>query len=249
MCSVFLTVLTGRRPELLQRTLESIKDVVDRCTFSSAIVWDPEDDESKGLLRAAGIGPPQHFQKRLKNGPAVSACARDFLGSDYDVWLHIEDDWELLPDRAALEPDWFEVASELATNQDIGQVRLREIEHLGGLVPVQYPEGVRFLGDGSGCANRNWVSSKYVEWRTEPEWPFMVSADSNNTSPAHATFNPCMWNRKLVEQVFWSPVRDELQAMDRMHAARTEAGGRFATAQLRPGVFRHIGEGQSLEGH
>jgi hypothetical protein len=247
MIKVYLTVLTGRRPDLLEKTLDAASEYIDRCDGQIGVVWDPEDKESATVLTKAGVKPVSDLVR--SNGEATSLCADFFLSSDRDVWFHLEDDWELIQERAELEPDWFDVAATLATNPDIGQVRLREFEHLGGLVPLHRKSGVVFLGDGSGCANRNWVTSKLVEWKTEEAWPFLVSADTQEASPSHWTNNPFMASRAVVEQVFCYPVRNELHAMDRYHAARNAKGGRYATAQLRPGVFRHIGDGRSIEGH
>lgn len=246
--TVCLTVLTGRRPDLLRRTLDSIRPYIPRCESVVGVVWDSADEESASILGSVAQ-VRRNTWATLDNGAGTSMCARSFLESGCDVWWHMEDDWELLQDRAQLEPEWFTVAAELAANSDIGQVRLREMEHLGGLVPVTYPDGVRFLGDGSGCSNRSWVTSKPVEWKTSEGWPFMVSADTASTSPAHWTNNPFMCSAEVVGQVFYSATNNEIHAMDRLHAARTKAGSRYATAQLRPGVFRHIGDERSLEGH
>jgi hypothetical protein len=244
---VCLTVLTGRRPDLLKKTLEASGEYIARCDALRGMVWDPKDHESKSIL--SGVGVDAIADIRLDNGAATSVCADLFLGSGCDVWFHLEDDWELIHERSELEPDWFEVAANLAMNPDIGQVRLREFEHLGGLVPLHRKSGVVFLGDGSGCSNRNWVTSKLVEWKTEEAWPFLVSADTQEASPAHWTNNPFMTSRDVALQVFTGPVFTELHAMDRYHATRNVNGARYATAQLRPGVFRHIGDGRSVEGH
>jgi hypothetical protein len=237
--TVCATILTGGRPDLLRRTLAASSEVIERCDAVHAHSW-KGDEETAAVLREM-LNNCVHGGSGLANGPAVSACARYFLDSGCDVWLHLEDDWELMSERAALEPDWFDVAVELVKNTSIGQVRLREVEHLGSPITIEGKDGVRFAFDGSGASNRNWVSGTLVEWRTHERWPFMAG-------PAHLTFNPFMMGRSMAEQVFWAPVENELHAMDRFHAART-GEGRPLVAQLRPGVYSHIGEGRHIGEH
>jgi hypothetical protein len=61
------------------------------------------------------------------------------------------------------------------------------------------------------------------------------------TGRAHYTFNPAIMRTSLARDVF--PCVDEPEAMLRYHATG------LLTAQLAPGLFRHIGDGRSLEGH
>lgn len=248
MPKVCMTILTGKRPELLRQTLESTKELREACHAVLAYNW-ANDDETNDVLNEYGI-LFSHDPEKTSNGAATSECARLFLATDCEVQLTLEDDWVIVPELAEACPEWFQVACGLAMNPAVGQVRMREISHLGNLINVAAAnEPPRFAGDGSAHSNSNWVSSRMVEWETGVDWPFMISNDTRTSSPAHFTNNPVVMSRSVVEQVYWSPVINERQSQDRYHAARTEQGARFATAQLRPGCWRHIGGGDSLEGH
>lgn len=248
MPRICMTILTGKRPELLKQTLKSTAEVREACDTVLAYSWS-DDEETNAVLGEAGI-VVTHDPEKTSNGAAMSECARLFLESECDVFMPVEDDWIIVPELAEACPEWFQIAAGLAMNPAIGQVRMREASHLGNFVNVAASnEKPRFVGDGSAHANVNWVSGKLVEWETNTGWPFFLSSDTRTSSPAHLTNNPSMMGREAVKQVYWSPVINERHAQDRLYAARTEQGGRFATATLRPGVFRHIGDEQSLEGH
>lgn len=249
---VCMTILTGKRPDVLRRSLESYKEhgLLDAVHVALAYNF-AGDEETYAVLDEFCIGSDDESECGLKNGPATSALMSRFLKTDCQVLLHVEDDFILDSDLHQAYPEWFQTAAGLAMNPDVGQVRLRDIEHLGALVNVQQDPKQKplFAGDGSAASNLHFVSNKLVVWETEPEWPFMVSSESPMTSPAHWTNNASMVNRSLVEQVFWSPVVDEYHAMARAYAARTHNGRLFATAQMRPGAFRHDDTAPSLEGH
>jgi hypothetical protein len=249
--SICCTILTGKRPKLLEQMLRSAAPVLAQCKQVVAYSWS-NDDPTKWVLDASKEQVPSLVLESGRgepNGPATSECAKIFLESGCDVWLHLEDDWLLDAELADANPYWLHVGSGLALNPTIGQIRLRHIDHLGGMVKVVRDGKPFFCGDGSGSSNRNWVSGKFVEWATEEGWPFMISGDSPHCSPAHVTFNPALWNREAVRQTFCMPVINELQAMERFYASRTTEGQRFIVAQLRPGVFRHNGDGHHVGQH
>jgi hypothetical protein len=241
--TICATILTGHRPDLLAVTLGGALDYLRRCDHV-IVFHNGGDAETAAVLDGCGIEHERMTRDwdMLPNGPATSACALAAKRSGCELWWHVEDDWLPVPELVERHPTWFDDAQEIALNPSIGQVRLREEAHLGRIVTL--PEGM--VGDGSGSSNTNWIDGRLVAWQSVREAPFMVGAH-------HLTFNPMVMRASLIGDgtpekpgeplhgVF--PAETERHAMARFYAAN------LLVAQLRPGIFRHIGEGRHVGQH
>jgi hypothetical protein len=244
--TIVATVLETYRPDLLAATLDGSRDILRACD-SVIMFCNGGDAESMAAMDACGVDHERLVRTCepadvLPNGPATTACALAAKKSGCDLWIHLEGDWLLVPELVAQLPDWFDVAIDIASNPAIGQVRLREETHLGQLVTL--PDGLH--GDGSGAANINWVDGRPVPWRVMPDAPFMVSN-------AHLTWNPMIMRTELigtgVPEKPGEPIRGVFPAETERHAMARFYAANLLVAQLRPGVYRHIGEGRHSGQH
>lgn len=237
------TILTGTRPDLLQRTLDGSRDVFAQCDRVVAFA-NPADPETMAVLDGCGLDLEimRNDGPRLDNGRATTACAMAARESACDLWFHLEDDFVPVPELVAALPDWLAIACDIASNPAIGQVRLREESHLGQLVKL--PDGLH--GDGSGASNINWVDGRPVPWRTTPDAPFMVGNH-------HWTFNPAIMRTAVigtgVPEKPGEPIAGVFPAETERHAMARFYAANLLVAQLRPGVFRHTGEGRHSGQH
>ena len=241
--TICCTILTGLRPDLLARTIEGSSDVLNWC--DRVIVFaNPADPETIAVLDNCGVAHERMVNEgeRLDNGRATTACALAAKASGCDLWFHLEDDWVPVDQDQGEAHTWLPDAIDIASNPAIGQVRLREETHLGQLVKL--PDGLH--GDGSGAANINWVDGRPVPWRVMPDAPFMVSN-------AHLTWNPMIMRTELigtgVPEKPGEPIRGVFPAETERHAMARFYAANLLVAQLRPGVYRHIGEGRHSGQH
>lgn len=241
--SIVATILTGYRPDLLRRTLESSRADLLRCDH--VIVFHNGGDEpTTAVLNECGINHERITRDgdMVPNGPATSICAAQARNTGCDLWWSLEDDWQQVPELVARHPSWFDDACEIATNPSIGQVRLRREDHLGGLVTA---DGSVY-GDGSGCSNTNWVDARLVPWRVVPDAPFMVG-------PHHLTFNPFIMRTALIgcgaPERAGEPISGVFPAETERHAMARFYALNLMVAQLRPGIFDHIGDGRHVGRH
>ena len=241
---IHATILTGFRPDLLDATLRGAADTLSQCD-GVTVFLNGGDVESAKVLDECGIDHERiiHVGNQIPNGPATSICASAARKSGADVWLHLEDDWVPVPELVERLPDWLHHAAGIAMNEAVGQVRLREESHLGQLVTL--PDGQQ-VADGSGASNANWIDGRPVPWSIVPETPFMVA-------PHHVTFNPFVMRTALIgdgqPERPGEPIRGVLPAESERHAMARFYALNLLVAQLRPGVFRHVGGGRSMEGH
>lgn len=244
--NIVATILETYRPDLLRRTLDSSREDLLRCAQVIAFC-NGGDGPSMMVLDECGIPHDRIVHSAsigsvVPNGPATSICAAAARESGCEYWWHLEGDWTQIPELVARHPTWLADTVEIASNPAIGQVRLREEAHLGRLVTL--PDGVH--GDGSGASNTNWIDGRPVAWQVVPGAPFMVSAH-------HLTFNPFIMRTELIgdgkPQAPGEPIRGVFPAENERHAMARFYALNLLVAQLRPGIFRHIGEGRSLEGH
>lgn len=241
--TIHATVLTGFRPDLLETTMNGARDILARCA-GVTVFLNGGDVESAKVLDECGINHDRiiHVGNQIPNGAATSVCAAAAFKSGAHLWLHLEDDWVPVPELVSRAPDWLEVAAALALDASVGQVRLREEAHLGTM--VQLPDGVSVF-DGSGASNANWIDQRLVPWHVHPDGAFMLGAH-------HLTFNPFIMRTELIggaAEKAGEPIRGVFPAESERHAMARFYGLNLLVAQLRPGVFRHIGAGRSLEGH
>lgn len=125
MTDLVLTILTGARPALLERTLASVEEHLPALL----------DEAEVHVLVNGGDQPTCQVVERHRRpgwnvtstpgpiasiGQATSWCAARAVASDLPFWLHLEDDWEA-------HPGTLDLARELLTTRpDVSQVRLRQ---------------------------------------------------------------------------------------------------------------------------
>jgi hypothetical protein len=245
--TIVATILTGLRLDLLQRTIGSSRPYLEQC--DRVIVFHAANDEETaeylgGLpfesYQPKELVPLKSAVFRHSNGAATSACAMLAAKTGCELWMHVEDDWCLAPELVAQHPDWFTDAQDVALMPQVGQVRLREERHLGDL--VQTPAGLRGVG---GCANMNWVDGRETAWQTIPGAKVMLGN-------AHYTFNPFIMRTALIGGVLQpsgEPIRGVFPADNERHAMARFYALNLHVAQMRPGVYRHIGEGRHVGQH
>lgn len=189
---VAVTVLTGRRPELLQTTLDSLFRTAPGLMESAHVAMfhnGTVDDQATATVidgyrhvvdvLATHNGPP------LPIGDAVNQCAAFAVDSGRTYWLHLEDDWEAV----TAHDGWLDDARVALDDHDICQVRLRH-------------RGDKILG-------YHMFSNRPIRWIPAGAW---LVADS-----AHITFNPSLMRVGDVAQVW--PVTGEQGAQQKAWAA------------------------------
>jgi hypothetical protein len=207
-----VTILTGGRPDLFRRTIESLVQSAPELLADSHVVVmvNGADDETEAHVGALPFVDRVLFHRvrRLPVGVSTSrlmAEAAERLSARY--LLHLEDDWA----TSTLDESWLERACAiLRTQPHIGQVRLRH--------------------RSQQVLQRHMVSGAPIRWEQEDGFLWARSA--------HFTFNPSLLRPKDLSRIF--PCRDEADAQRRF----LQTG--FGTAQLSPGVFRHLGARRSL---
>ena len=216
---LMITILTGRRPELLRKQLGSLRINAPGLleTARVHVLINGGDPETREIVAAAGVHTPNlsyevQSQEVWKIGPATSHLARCAYDSAQPHWLHLEDDWEIVTPHHG----WFnEARTILQTDSDVRQVRLRHITE-----PV---------------LTQHMHTRQPITWRT--------TDNPNSTylhSPAHWTFNPSLVRTADIPSIF--PVDGERTAIRNAHRHGLDR----KIAQHAPGVFRHIGGGDSL---
>lgn len=114
-----ITLLTGRRPELLERTLAAIADNKPSLFNQTFIVFNNAGDkETSDVLDRYELSNVIVNNETYPIGVAASLLAHKAYQSGEDIWLHLEDDWELQ------DVDWTKALS-LIENKQVSQVRLR----------------------------------------------------------------------------------------------------------------------------
>jgi len=215
-----ITILTGRRPELLRRQLASLRINAPGLleTAQVRVLVNGDDSATHEVLEEV---LPGHRQPAWaapvggglwKIGPATSHLARAAYESEATYWLHLEDDWEIVTPHH----QWFnEARTILQTDAEVRQVRLRHITE-----PV---------------LRQHMHTRQPIDWRTanNPQATYLHS-------PAHWTFNPSLVRVADIPSVF--PADSERAAIKNAHREGLDR----RVAQHAPGVFRHIGGGQSL---
>jgi hypothetical protein len=243
MAAVCATILTGQRPDLLKRTLTASASVL-RCCDHVIVFHNGGDEPTAVVLNRCAINYERvtHAGPMIPNGQAASMCAKLAVTSGAELWLHLEDDWELVPNLVAKLPDWFSRACEVAREPTIGQVRLREEAHLGRLTTG--PQGL--VADGSGASNANWCDGRLVTWRVSPDATFMVG-------PHHWTFNPALMRTAILGdgelEATGKPIAGVFPAETERHAMARFYSLNLLVAQMRPGVYRHTGEERHVGSH
>lgn len=111
---VFVTILTGSRPELLQKTLTNLPSFLFKEMY---VLLNGNDKNSKFILQTYNI--EYDFTPEIMHiGSAISFLADEALTSGKTYWLHIEDDWKFNE-----SVDWLKRAKQMLNKSY--QVRLR----------------------------------------------------------------------------------------------------------------------------
>ena len=187
---VAITILTGARPDLLDRTLSSILSFEEGLLETAwiCVLHNGSDDPTDLVLehRLKRIDRFRRTRDLLPIGPATSILAEEAEGSGRRFWLHLEDDWMATGDH----PGWLEIARALLRDDDeIAQVRLRR--------------------SSEKVLTRHMVTRRPISWREEG--PFWISPD------AHYTNNPSLI-RAEEASLAW-PAGGEKEAQRLWHAA------------------------------
>jgi len=154
--SLVVTLLTGLRPDLLTRTLESVR-VHHPHILEDAFVLVLHNggdlpttqvlDQHRDVIDLVVTTPFQTI------GPSVSSLFRHALEVDADLLLHLEDDWQAYP-----SDPWLAEAVDLL-EAGVFQVRLRH-----------YTERV---------LTRHMVTGKPIRWRTKAD--YRITDDAHYT--------------------------------------------------------------------
>lgn len=123
---VVVTLLTGRRPAHLDLTLSRLQDAAPGFLSRAHVLalHNGGDAETKEVLAKYRNVIDQSLTSStlFGIGEATSTLARWAEMSDRKYWLHLEDDWAMIPTT----PDWLAQAQRiLHTRRDVYQVRLR----------------------------------------------------------------------------------------------------------------------------
>lgn len=215
---IAITLLTGDRPDLLARTLMSLRNGAPGLLSSAhvAVVQNGPDtpdatpepgystDDILGMFHQY-IDTFTLLRDRLPVGQATTALLGYPPPRPYT--LHLEDDWQAV----TADITWLDRARQVLTDHaDIHQVRLR---HAGETVMA-----------------RHMLTRRPLMWQPGPY--------GTRTAPAHYTLNPSLMRSAEVAELW--PADGE------NGAARQFYNRGWKVAQMEPGVFRHIGGGASL---
>lgn len=210
--SVVVTILTGRRPEYLKRTLSALEASLGIGLLSELDVIclvNGGDDRSSSIARGyAWVSTVYEADDFRSIGENVTSLAAKVRESRMPYWMHLEDDW-----AAEKSGRWLEGAcAVLEVEENIGQVRLR---HSSERVSASH-----------------LVTHRMIRWAPRPHFRRFCGV-MYRVARAHATYNPCVM--RSLDAVEWMSASSEASAMRKFHAT-----GKMA-AQVYPGVFRHIG--------
>lgn len=206
---VVLTILTGRRPELLRQTLNGllVHSVGLLDTAYVVILHNGGDEDTDDVVVEYG-----DYWDRVLGTPTLApiAAAAEILAdaaidSGMEYWMHLEDDWL----ATGSHKGWLDDARTiLEDHHEVAQVRLRLASE-----PV---------------LSKHMVTREPLVWDDLGRYSVSPSA--------HRTHNPSLQRTKHAR--FAYPAMDEKDMQRNWMAA-----GLLGSAQLTPGEFAHLGEG------
>jgi len=212
---VVLTVLTGNRPFYFKPTIASLRRHHPDVLKHAHVVLlvNGDDDETVDFAKTLDFVDEQI----VNSGPKILP-----IGQSVSL-LHTRARMSGRPYWLHLEDDWkcsqgaghwLRAAIEiLAKNKDVGQVRMRLASE-------------RVL-------KSHMVTHKPIRW--QPAATYRRAAGLRfRTAHAHLTFNPALV--RTAQAKAWMPCGGEPDAM------RKYVKTKLLSAQLYPGVFRHLGE-------
>lgn len=193
-----VTVLTGRRPSLLEGMLASTRDhhpgLLD--TAHVEVLVNGGDTETRHVVErhADAVDRVQATEDLEPIGSAMSLLAERAVASGRRFWIHLEDDWEALPADGA----WLDVArAVLDGDEHVGQVRLRR--------------------DDNRVLSRHMVTGRPLRWEDRAGW--------RRTGDAHLTFNPSLLRTSDIGRAW--PCDSERHAQARWHDSGPRAVGQL----------------------
>ena len=208
---VAVTVLTGARPALLERTLASVEATAPGLlgTAHVTVLRHSGDQGTAGVIYAHRAVIDEVLE--VGDPPMIGDAWTTLMGSALAAgrrWvLHLEDDWESVTFHAS----WLDHARRvLADRGDVTQVKARH--------------------------RREWVLPHHMVTREPLVW-HPDAAHRCLVADAHWTFNPALMRCADVAEVLAGGSGDHEKAVQRL-AHRL---GYRGCAQLLPGVFAHIG--------
>lgn len=188
---VAVTILTGHRPHLLVRLVDSLRAHAPGLLESAHVIAlhnrAEGDALTSGVLDSLG-GSVVETTSLYPIGRAVSLLENATRKTGAKYWLHLEDDWELVTGDAT----WLDTAQALLDGprpSRPAQVRLRHWTE-------------RFLA-------RHMVTGKPIKWVPDTTGPFLLG-------DAHLTFNPTLSLVGGLTGCF--PVQGERDFMTSAHA-------------------------------
>ena len=135
---MIVTLLTGRRPDLLAKTLGSLKDTDLKIT----VFVNGNDAESREVVdQFPTTYGPVGWYGWVGVGAAMSRVA-EYVKRFDGYWLHLEDDWELTNPLDLRTAQTF-----LDEHPEVGQVRLRRRD--------------------DGASHRNYLTRRRINWQGE----------------------------------------------------------------------------------
>lgn len=142
---VIITILTGSRPELLKRTLQSLFEVMPELRSQHILALaNGNDQPTIDVLEKFDVSY-KTTAKLLPIGEAISLLADWVLKSGMKYWLSLEDDWQAVSSGVS-KAVWI-----LDRFPDISQVRLRHTsewvmpKHMITGVPINWHRRNGFL--------------------------------------------------------------------------------------------------------
>lgn len=185
---VAVTLLTGRRPELLEETLRRMQICMPGLLRRAhvTVLHNGGDEPTAKILSEYQdlIDTAWTTSTLLDIGAATSMLACGATLSRRKYWLHLEDDWSVLP----LTPDWLSQAQTiLHTRPHVFQVRLRHSSEF--------------------TLARHMVTARPLRWSAHTG--FRLSPD------AHYTNNPSLVRVRDIGKIW--PATGEKDAQQRAH--------------------------------
>jgi hypothetical protein len=206
---VALTILTGRRPALLARTLAALPLELLAAAHVVVLHNGGDDETARVLVPYLPVIDRLHVHPRelLPIGEAASLLAMLALDSGKPLTCRLEDDWE----TASPGVEWLAWGRAiLLEDPEVFEVRLRL---------ASMP-----------CWSKHAITGTPIVWRDHGHY---------RTAEGHLSIAPTLCRTADLPRIF--PAEGEKDAMRKAHAA-----GLRRIAQLVPGVFEHIGDGESL---
>lgn len=219
MTDLAITILTGNRPRLLRRTIDSLRKQAGDILATAHVTCLVNGDDAATMSIVNGTKEIDDLLVSeetpiLSIGSAVSRLMAR-VPSAVRYVLHLEDDWECTSAGFCERARFI-----LERNAKVGQVRMRL--HVSQAVPSQ------------AVSRYHLVTGRLIKWtdlRTPLGWRYLEG-------DGHLTFNPSLVRRDLLPSIY--PCEGERDA------ARKFLATGHRCAQLVPGAFRHIGGEDSL---